>query len=391
MSATSPIRGTLRRPREADTRSVTRFLRILPLLAIAAAILAAPAAAYKVGKDPLPPAGQVGVSYTHTFTAVGGTAPHSFAVIAGAAPPGLSLTTGGVLSGTPTQAGSFSFYVEAVDSATPTPSRTQVKFTIDITTKLTITTGSLPAATRGVAYSAQLTASGGTPNSWTVQSGSLPTGLSLSSSGVISGTPTTEGSSTFTLLASTGSKSDTKTLTLEVTRPLSVSATSFPPLIVGKQFTAKLDAGGGTGTYSFTLAGGALPTGLVLDETAGVITGTPRKPGAFVASIQVSTSGGSSANQPLRLVVKPQLGFATGSLPGGKVGRSYRSQIVVKGGIAPVAMSSTSVFPPGVRLNGETGVLSGKPRSAGTYRITVTLKDSYGGIATKRFTILVRA
>jgi len=369
---------------------VTRFLRILPLVAVAAAIIVAPAAAYKVAKDPAPPSGQVGVSYSYTFAAVGGTAPHKFAVIAGSLPPGLSLASGGALTGTPSQAGSFSFYVEAVDSATPTPARTQVQFTINISTKLTVTTGSLPPATRGTPYSVQLTASGGSVSAWTVSSGTLPTGIALSNGGLLSGTPTTEGSSTFTVQASGGGKSDTKTLTLSVTRPLSLATSSLPPLIVGKQFTARLDAGGGSGTYSYALAGGSLPTGLLLDSTSGVISGTPRKAGAFVASIQVSTSGGASAQEPLKLVVKAQLGFATVSLPSGKVGRRYSSQIVVKGGIAPVSLTSTSVFPAGVTLNGDTGRLSGRPLQAGTYRIAVTLKDSYGGLATKRFTILIR-
>ena len=89
-----------------------------------------------------------------------------------------------------------------------------------------------------------------------------------------------------------------------------------------------------------------------------MLYGTPRKAGAFVADIQVSTSGGSSAHQPLKLVVKSQLGFATVSLPSGKVGRHYSSQIVVKGGIAPVALSSTSVFPPGVSFATLTGIMA---------------------------------
>jgi hypothetical protein len=369
---------------------VNRFLRILPLLVVAAAIVVAPAAAYKVAKDPAPPSGQVGVAYSFTFTTTGGTAPHSFAVVAGSLPPGLSLSSGGVLSGRPTQAGAFSFYVEAVDSATPTPARTQVKFTIDISTKLTVTTGSLPPATRGTPYSVQLTATGGSVSSWTVKSGTLPPGITLSNGGLLSGTPTLEGSSTFVVLASGGGKSDTKTLTLDVTRPLSLSTSALPPLIVGKQFTAQLDAGGGSGSYSYAVAAGTLPTGLALDTSTGVITGVPRRPGTFVATITLSTSGGATANQPLKLTVKAQLGFATTSLPGGKVGRAYSSQIVVRGGIAPVSLTSTSLFPPGVTLNGETGKLSGKPRVPGTYRVIVTLKDSYGGTASKRFTILIR-
>ena len=369
---------------------MTRFLRILPLLAVAAAIIVAPAAAYKVAKTPAPPSGQIGVPYTYTFATTGGVAPHTFAVIAGSLPPGLSLASDGALSGTPTQAGSFSFYVEAVDSAPVTPARTQVKFTIDITTKLIVTTPSLAPATRGTPYSAQLTVTGGTASAWSVVSGALPNGIALSNGGLLSGTPTAEGSWTFTVQASGGGKTDTKSLTLDVTRPLSLSTAALPPLIVGKQFTARLDAGGGTGSYSFFLVGGALPSGLALDPSNGVISGTPRRAGAFVADIQVSTSAGSSAHQPLKLIVKAQLGFATVSLPSGKVGRRYSSQIVVRGGIAPIALSSTSVFPPGVSLNAETGRLSGKPLQAGTYRITVTLKDSYGGVASKRYTILIR-
>lgn len=379
----------MRAPCEADKRSVNRFLRILPVALVVAAIIVAPAAAYKVAKDPAPPSGQVGTAYSYTFTTTGGTAPHTFAVIAGSLPPGLTLATGGALTGTPTLAGSYSFYVEAVDSATPTPARTQVKFTIDIGTKLTVTTGSLPPATRGTPYSAQLTASGGSVSSWTVQSGTLPAGITLSSGGLLSGTPTAEGSSTFTVLASGGGKSDTKQLTLTVTRPLSLSTAALPPLIVGKLFTARLDAGGGSGSYSFAVAAGTLPSGLVLDSTTGILAGVPRKSGTYVATITLSASG-ASANQPLKLTVKRQLGFATSSLRSGKVGHRYSGQIVVKGGIAPVSLTSTSVFPPGVTLNGETGKLSGKPRVPGTYRVIVTLKDSYGGLASKRYTILIR-
>ncbi len=372
----------------ADTRNVTRLLRILPVVAAVAALLASSAAAYKVARTPLPPSGVVGTPYSFTFGTEGGTAPHTLSLSSGSLPPGLSLASDGKVSGTPTTAGDFRFYVEAVDAV---GSRTQVQFTISITTKLTITVDYLPVATVGTAYSYALSASGGTPNSWTVSAGSLPPGMSLSSTGVLAGTPTSVGASTFTIRASDGTRSDTRTLTLEVIRPLTLSASSFPPAVVGLPFTAQLDVGGGTGgtTTTFSLAGGAMPRGLVLDPSDGVISGTPLQAGTFPLSIAVTSSRGSSATSTLRLVVRSQLGFVTTSVPRAKVGKRYVARVVLRGGVAPTTISSTSVFPPGLTLNAETGVLAGTPRKAGTYRVTLSATDAYGGSTLRRLTIVV--
>lgn len=365
---------------------MTRFLRILILGTVLAALLAAPAAAYKVAKTPAPPEGVVGTPYSFTFVTEGGTAPHTLARQSGSLPPGLSLASDGKLSGTPTTAGSFSFYVEAVDAV---GSRTQVKFTINVGSKLTVTTDSLPDGSVGTAYAVGLSATGATVSSWSVSGGSLPAGLTLSAGGVISGTPTLVGTSTFTVLASGSGKSDTKTLTLTVTRPLSVAAAAFPPAIVGKPFTAQLSTGGGSGSNSFSVSGGALPRGLALDPFDGVISGTPALAGTFPVEIAVTSSRGSVARSSIKLIVRNQVGFVTTSLPRAKVGKRYSARIVFRGGVAPLTLSSTSTFPAGVSLNAETGVLSGTPRRSGTYRVTIVASDSYGGSALRRFTIAV--
>lgn len=362
-----------------------RLLRLLTLAIAVAAIAAAPAAAYKV-KDVKPPSGQVGVAYSFTFEADGGSAPHTFVVHSGGLPPGLTLSSEGAVSGTPTAAGAYSFYIQAADS---TWLKSERKFTIDISPKLTIVNNSIPAATTGVLYSVKLSTSGGSASSWKLSAGSLPSGLTLTSNGTITGTPTTQGVWTFTVLASDGSRSDTKQLTLSVVAPVTVHAGALPPALVGTHFTTQLVAAGGTGAYTYSLLDGTLPAGLTFDTTTGVITGVARTAGTFPLVIGATAAGGGAAQWNLKLVVRPKLGFATSTLATAKVGRRYSALIATKGGSAPIVFTSVSTFPPGVQLNGDTGRLSGTPRRPGTYRFSVTVKDSFGGEATKRFTLRV--
>ena len=137
--------------------------------------------------------------YSAPLVATGGTSPYTWSLLSGTLPPGLTLSSGGIIAGTPTVAGTFTFTVGVADSS-PTPATASVQLSLTIAGKVTITTSSLPAGSVDVAYSATLSAVGGvTPYTWTLASGSLPAGLTLSSAGAISGTPTTAGSSTFTV------------------------------------------------------------------------------------------------------------------------------------------------------------------------------------------------
>jgi uncharacterized protein YhjY with autotransporter beta-barrel domain len=149
------------------------------------------------------PNGTAGVAYTQAFGASGGIAPYTFAVSSGALPAGLTLTTGGVLSGTPTAAGTFNFSVTATDSTTGTPGTATIAYALVISApSITVNPATLPAATQSLAYSQQLTATGGTaPYAFAVSAGTLPTGLTLSASGLLSGTPTAAGAFAFTVRA----------------------------------------------------------------------------------------------------------------------------------------------------------------------------------------------
>jgi hypothetical protein len=151
-----------------------------------------------------PTAGRVAVAYSQTITASGGTGSYTFSVTSGTLPAGLTLTAGGVLAGTPTTAGSSTVTIQASDgSGCPGVVTYTVVIAAASCPVITIAPATLPNGTVAVAYSQTITASGGTgAYTFSLQSGTLPAGLSLSAAGVLSGTPTTAASSTIVIQAS---------------------------------------------------------------------------------------------------------------------------------------------------------------------------------------------
>ena len=127
------------------------------------------------------PGGAPQSAYSTTLAATGGTGPYRWSIVKGSLPVGLTIAGSGLISGTPTQAGTSAFTVQVKDSSSPAATAT-ANLSIDVAAVAQsplITTTSLPGGTTGTAYSATLQASGGTtPYSWTVSSGTLPAGLS---------------------------------------------------------------------------------------------------------------------------------------------------------------------------------------------------------------------
>jgi hypothetical protein len=176
------------------------------------------------------------------------------------------------------------------------------------TPTLTIGGPSLLDVVRGTAFSHQLSASGGTqPYTWSIVSGALPPGSNLNtSSGLISGTPPTAGSFGFTVQArDSASRSATKAMTINVLLPpveVVITTTSLSTGVRGMAYTQQLHASGGAQPYSWSVSGGALPAGLILNSS-GLLSGNPTVTGSFSISFTARELGGATGNRSLILTV----------------------------------------------------------------------------------------
>jgi len=255
----------------------------------------------------------------------------------------------------------------------------------------TIVTTDLPKATPNYVYSTTLQAAGGVqPLKWTLASGALPAGLSLNSAGTIYGIPTTGGTSTFTLKvtdssgAPGGSLSTQQTLDLTVVNVLIVPPALLPGGTVGIAYSTALPYTGGTLPLSWSLYSGSLPSGLVLQQGTGVISGTPTVQGIYTFTLTVIDSSPiqqTFTSLPFIIIIKPSgpLTIGTTALMDGTVDVAYQGQLIATGGTPPLAWGITGGggLPSGLTLSATTGTISGTPTAApGTYSFTVSVSDA---------------
>jgi Putative Ig domain len=321
--------------------------------------------------------------YSATLAATGGVAPYTWSISAGSLPPGLSLDGAtGVISGTPVAGGSFPFTAMATDSSIPPKTATGDVAAFVQVFPLAILTTTVPGGVVGQAYNTTLTAGDGvTPYTWSIASGSLPGGLSLSPEGVISGTPSGPGESAFTVQV-TDSESPpanvTANLSISVVEPLTVLTQTLPDATQGFGYQANLFASGGVSPYTWSLFSGTLPAGLSVQPT-GQIAGTPQSSGTFDITVQVTDSNDPAdiAFQTLTLSVAAPLQVTTATTPAGETGQSYTTTLTASGGWPPYTWSVVSgSLPPGLNLDPATGIISGTPTQTGTFPFEVQVIDT---------------
>jgi len=299
LSGTAATPGTVAFSVQVSDAQSSRSTRTLSLTISAAG----GGTALSLAASPPPPA-TVGTSYLHTFEASGGLAPVRFTLTSGSQlPTGVGLSLEGALSGIPANAGSFGFGVEVADSSAP-PQKSSASFTLLVQTNggaetLSITTTTLPDANLATAYSQTLTATGGTaPLTWQA-TGTLPSGVTLSSAGLLSGAPAEHGEFRFSAKVTDSSptpQTASRPLSLTV-RPstLAIETEALPAGQFNQAYQAQISASGGTSPYSFSLTSGTLPQGLTLCETSacgtpGRLSGVPKSRAHSAFTLEVSDS-----------------------------------------------------------------------------------------------------
>jgi large repetitive protein len=381
-----------------------RITRLVLLVLAAAAIagIAVPAAGALTFPDDICPvatgtvikvcpSGEVGKPYSFQIKGREGTGcvPYVEFKATGALPPGLSMSSSGLISGTPTATGEYIFWIQMTDipasqggvSWCADDNSTEKQFSITISQGLQIVLrqSTLTPAQLTLPYSLQFSATGGNPT-WTVSSGALPAGLTLSSSGLISGTATTAGDYSFKITATDGSRSDTQSYSMSVVPKLVIGQTNDVGEVgLAYQFTPQ--ATGGKAGYTWTVDGG-LPAGLTLDATSRAITGTPTAPGTFALKLTVKDSLGLTTTVDFPLTVAPRLLVTKRPLPAAKVGSVYRATLRATGGVTPrkwrIIGGLPGLLPKGLKLNARTGQITGTPTRAGTFRLRIQVTDKLG-------------
>ncbi|HEY3442837.1 MAG TPA: putative Ig domain-containing protein [Paludibaculum sp.] len=332
--------------------------------------------------------GYTGEAYSQTFVASGGNAPYAFQFgQTSQVPPGLSLSSGGVLSGTPTAAGTFRISIEVSDAK---QRRLQRDYTVVVTAQGSISTTTLPDGTEGEAYRAVIESAGGTgPFVYDLTAGALPGGLTLSTAGEITGTVTTPGRFTFTVRATDANqRAATREFSIQVFAVIVITPDSVPNAGLLKDYSAQLTATGGQPAYVWQISAGALPDGILF--TGGAFRGAATRAGTFAFDVTATDQRKRSATKRYSIVVAegPSIQI-DGTVPDGVVGVSYVARFTPKGGRAPFRWSVTGQLPPGLNLGAADGSITGVPTAAGVFNFTLRLEDADALAASAPFRLTV--
>jgi regulation of enolase protein 1 (concanavalin A-like superfamily) len=350
---------------------------------------------------PAAPAGQVGASYRLVATASGAMGSVTWSVASGTLPIGLTLDPQmGSIAGTPSAWGTTTALIEGQDSWSA--DRTDSKpVTITVAPMaLAIDTSTLANGGYQTAYNAQLAATGGTGSTnWSLIGGALPQGVTLAASGSISGTPAVTGTFSFTVQATDANwpaNQAAATLSLTIASPtLSVSVPSAPMGRVGLPYQLVPAVSGQVGSVAWSIASGALPSGVGIDAVTGIIAGTPTMWGTFTAAVQVrDASNGAVASASVTIVVAPTpIVITSGTLAAGTVNVPYSTTLTAAGGTGAAAWSIVNgSMPAGLTLSA-AGLISGTPTTAGTATFTVQASDAGwpGNFAAQSMSISIAA
>jgi large repetitive protein len=326
------------------------------------------------------PDGNIAIPYSALFSIQGGYPPIQFALTSGSLPPGVTLDKTQALQGTPSAPGKYTFTIQASDTKTPTLTASQ-SFNLTIQNNLVFTGNNLPQGIVNFSYSQPVPVAGGTlPYHFSILPQSvLPAGLSLDgNSGLISGTPSATGYSTFWVQVVDSSPQPatiSQYLTLAINLPVAISTTNLPDSALGSGYSANLSVINGVPPYTATLTSGALPDGLSI--TGLNVTGSSAKDGLFKFTVKVSDaySPPSTATKDYQIRISDPMTLSGPSQTAILYNQSYSTNFPATGGFPPYTWGMNPI-PPGFTFDPTTGTLNGSPNGPSFTNTNVSVHDS---------------
>ena len=288
--------------------------------------------------------------------------------------------------GTPTALESGSVTVEASNGDPNDPRNVATQpFTLEIgAPEIDVRMPAASTGQVGVAFKLTPTVTGAVGSTiWTLASGSLPDGIGLNSaSGVIEGVPTNWGAWTASVqvkdsLNRPASAPATVTITIDPA-PLEIVTKVLPNGKYKTMYTAMVNATGGKGAITWSLATGTLPTGVLINPS-GTISGVAESAGTFAFEIQATDAAGTVKKAPLSLTIEPPpFAIAAPAVLAATVGQPLQFAATATGNVGIVTWSvELGSLPPGLTLGQASGAIAGTPTAAGKFSIVIQGKDSF--------------
>jgi len=245
----------------------------------------------------------------------------------------------------------------------------------------TIGTTTLSALNQSNPVSIQLVVTAGTtPIVWSVSSGTLPAGLTLSSDGTLTGTPSATGSYSFTARATNGFGAATQTYSGTVGNKVAPTITTSGlggTLKAGTAYTQPFSATGSI-PLAWSISAGTLPSGLSIDSTSGLLSGTPTTTGSYSFTVRATNDAGYNDKALTGTITGSAPTVTTTTLTALVQGLAFSQQLITSGSATITFAVTAGTLPAGLSVNSSSGLMSGTPSSSGSYNFTVTATNSFG-------------